>query len=135
MDKYTQRQKEKVKGMFALIPIIVLIAIVLMFFSCGLTKTVVKEKTLSSYYGEVRVLEKDMTLPDNAEYLGSIFVGDSGLTMNCSYSNVLSTTKKLAARMGGNTIQLLEHSTTGLIVPCHAIKATVYYVKPNQTDK
>ena len=132
MDNYTQRQKENVKGMFALIPIIVLIAIVLMFFSCGLTKTVVKEKTLSSYYGEVRVLEKDMTLPDNAEYLGTVFVDDgTGLAMNCTYNKVLSTVKKTAARMGGNTIQIIEHNTTSFITPCHAIKASVYYVKPN----
>ena len=99
--------------------------------SCGLTKTVVKEKSLSTYYGEVRVLEKNMTIPESAEYLGSIFVGDSGFTMNCSYSNVLSTTKKLAAQMGGNTIQITEHNTTGILVPCHEIKAIVYYVKPN----
>ena len=131
MDNYTHKQKENVKGMFALIPIILLIAIVLMFFSCGLAKTVVREKSLSTYYGEVRVLEKNMTIPESAEYLGSIFVGDSGLTMNCSYSNVLSTTKKLAAQMGGNTIQITEHNTTGILVPCHAIKAIVYYVKPN----
>lgn len=132
MDKYTQRHKENVKGSFLWGSIIaILFIIIFALTSCGLAKTVVKEKTLSSYYGEVRVLEKDMTLPDNAEYLGSIFVGDSGLTMNCSYSNVLSTTKKLAARMGGNTIQIIEHNTTGILVPCHAIKASVYYVRPN----
>ena len=100
--------------------------------SCGLTKTVVKEKTLSSYYGEVRVLEKDMILPDNAEYLGTVFVDDgTGLAMNCTYNKVLSTVKKTAARMGGNTIQIIEHNTTSFITPCHAIKVTVYYVKPN----
>ena len=133
MDKYTHRQKENVKGSFLWGSIIaILFIIIFALTSCGLTKTVVKEKTLSSYYGEVRVLEKDMTLPDNAEYLGTVFVDDgTGLAMNCTYSKVLSTVKKTAARMGGNTIQLLEHSTTGLIVPCHAIKASVYYVRPN----
>ena len=133
MDNYTRKHKENVKGSFLWGSIIaILFIIIFALTSCGLTKTVVKEKTLSSYYGEVRVLEKDMTLPDNTEFLGTVIVDDgTGLAMNCTYSKVLSTVKKVAARMGGNTIQLLEHSTTGLIVPCHAIKASVYYVRPN----
>lgn len=132
MDKYTNRQKENAKGMFALIPIIVLIAIVLMFFSCGLRKSIVVKEYRIPYSGEITVLEAGSTVPEGAVFLGDLSIGDSGFTSSgrCKYDKVLFTAKKLTAQMGGNYLLITQHNHPNWMTTCHEINANVYYVKP-----
>lgn len=131
MDKYTHRHKENVKGMFALIPIIVLIAIVLMFFSCGLRKSITVKTYAPPYVGNVTVLEIGSVVPDGAVSLGDISIGESGFTSTkrCTYDRVLLTAQKIASKMGGNYILIKQHNYPNMLTTCHEIYAEVYYVK------
>lgn len=67
-------------------------------------------------------------IPDGAKLLGSISVGDSGFTTQCSYQEVIRDAINMARDMGGNVLQITEHKEPDIWSSCHRIKADVYYV-------
>lgn len=75
---------------------------------------------------EVRGIGQD--IPEGAKLLGSISVGDSGFTTQCSYQEVLNDALDMARNMGGNLIQITEHKEPDILCDCHRIKADVYFI-------
>lgn len=82
-----------------------------------------------SYDQEVVVLTESEVVPDQAELIGSIKVGDNGFSTNCSYEQVLELAKMEARKAGGNLLKITEHQLPTLMgSSCHQIKADILRV-------
>ncbi len=77
------------------------------------------------YRQEVMVLEMDETTPADLEVLGTVKVGDAGVTTQCNYAQVLTRAKEEARKYGGNIIKITQHRLPDLMTTCHRIKAEV----------
>lgn len=82
----------------------------------------------------VEIIGLGQTVQKGAKFLGSISVGDSGFTSQCSYQEVIRDAMNLARGMGGNIVQITEHKEPDLWSTCHRIKADVYYITKDKTD-
>lgn len=117
--------------------IIGLLVVAVLLGSCGLAKNVVRtgDYARPQYYGEVKVLDNEALLPYGAEQVASIFIGDNGATVNCSYNKVLAESMKQARKYGGNYLVINRHFVTGLLSDCHQITSTAYWVDPAKIEK
>lgn len=77
----------------------------------------------------VEIIGLGQQVPDGAKLLGSISVGDSGFTTQCSYQEVVRDAINMARNMGGNVLQITEHKEPDIWTSCHRIKADVYYIE------
>lgn len=77
------------------------------------------------YTQEVVVIDVGQTMPDGAELLGEVKVGDSGFSTGCKYDAVVDKAKLEARKMGGNAIKITEHKAPDLWSSCHRITANV----------
>ena len=77
----------------------------------------------------VVVYKVNEPVPNGADTIGTLKIGDSGFTSNCSYDTVIGIAKSEARWMGGNIVKLTEHKPP---MPsgssCHRIKADVLYL-------
>lgn len=79
---------------------------------------------------QVIVLGLNETVPQDAEYLGEVKVGDTGFTTNCSYEKVLEEAMLEARKAGGNVLKLTRHRLpSALGSTCHRISANIYKTK------
>ena len=82
-----------------------------------------------SYDQEVIVLSENEQAPDQAELLGSIKVGDNGLSTNCGFEQVLELATLEARKAGGNVLKITEHKLPSVMgSSCHQIKADILRV-------
>jgi hypothetical protein len=89
-------------------------------------KTNLTSKHASLQYDEdVLVLEKSDSIPASAEILGTVKVGDSGMSTKCNLSQVLAKAKEQARIAGGNSIRIIEHKSPDFMSSCHRILAEV----------
>lgn len=114
-----------------------LIFVAVLLGSCGLAKNVVRTGDVArpQYFGEVKVLDNEALLPKGAVQVASIFIGDNGATVNCSYNKVLAESMKQARKYGGNYLVINRHFVTGLLSDCHQITSTAYWVDPSLLNK
>jgi len=84
------------------------------------------------YQEEVWLLPKDSAGLGLAEVLGTVKVGDAGMTTNCSYTVVLEKAKEEARKSGGNAVRVIEHKTPDFMSSCHRITAEVLRINPEQ---
>ena len=77
------------------------------------------------YQEEVLVLEPEDASPEGAEVLGTVKVGDSGMTMQCNYAQVMEKAKEEARKSGGNAIKITEHKVPNFMSSCHRITADI----------
>lgn len=117
--------------------IVGLLAITVLFGACGLSKNVVRSGDIArpQYFGEITVLDNFASLPEGAEQVATIFIGDKGATVDCSYNKVLAESMKQARKYGGNYLVINRHFVTGLFSDCHQIASTAYWVDPAKTEK
>ena len=79
--------------------------------------------------GPVAVIGIAVAVPEEAAVLGTVKIGDTGFSTNCSYDTVIARAKEAARGAGGNAIKITEHRLPSLFgSTCHRIKATVLYV-------
>ena len=104
--------------------------------SCGpLVITSLKNSpTLLNNDGEIRVLGLEDEIPFDAELLGIVKVGDSGVTFskNCDYHDVIEKAKFEARLAGGNAIKIIKHRSPDRNSTCHRIEARI--LKLNKID-
>ena len=114
-----------------------LILVAVLFGACGLSKNVVRSGDIArpQYFGEITVLDNFASLPEGAEQVATIFIGDKGATVDCSYNKVLAESMKQARKYGGNYLVINRHFVTGLLSDCHQIASTAYWVDPAKTEK
>jgi hypothetical protein len=92
-------------------------------------KTNLSSKHPSLHYDEeVIVLEKSDSLPASSEILGTVKVGDSGMSTKCNFTEVLAKAKEQARIAGGNSIRIVEHKSPDFMSSCHRIVAEVIRV-------
>ncbi|KAA0990885.1 hypothetical protein [Dyadobacter aurulentus] len=81
---------------------------------------------------EVWTIPEETDAPAGAELLGTVHVGDAGMTTNCSFSVVLEKAKEEARKSGGNAIRVTEHKTPNFMSSCHRITAEVLRLSQDQ---
>lgn len=80
---------------------------------------------------EVRLIGLDEKLPDSAIVIGTVKVGDSGFTTDCSWNTVVEKARMEARKIGGNGIKITSHQLpTALGSSCHRITADILRLKP-----
>lgn len=85
------------------------------------------------YREEVNVYGLADVYPQNAEEIGTVKIGDSGFTTNCSWEVVVEKAKTEARIVGGNAIKIVEHTPPSLMgSSCHQITAKI--LKINKKD-
>ncbi|WP_181307347.1 hypothetical protein [Rufibacter sp. XAAS-G3-1] len=81
------------------------------------------------YREEVRVFDLQAPVPQNAEEIGTVKVGDTGFTTNCGWEVMLEKAKLEARKAGGNALKIVEHQAPNLMTSsCHRITATILKV-------
>lgn len=90
---------------------IVLWTCVIFMFSCAPMKTIHMTKIYPSLPDteEVVVIAAGETIPFQYEELGTIKLGDGGITTKCNYNDLLSIAIKEARKAGGNAIKVVEN--------------------------
>ena len=74
----------------------------------------------------VEVLQLNEPIPPDAEILGTVKIGDTGFSTDCSYEKVIETAREQARSVGGNAIKITEHKTpSALGSSCHRITAAI----------
>jgi hypothetical protein len=84
------------------------------------------------YSEEVTVLERNAVSPAGAEVLGTVKIGDSGMSTQCNYAQVLQKAKEEARKAGGNAIKVVQHKKPDFMSSCHRIVAEVIKVDAGQ---
>ncbi|QRR00645.1 hypothetical protein [Dyadobacter sandarakinus] len=81
---------------------------------------------------QVVVIPKTGEAPAGAEVLGTLHVGDAGMTTNCSYTVVIGKAKEEARKTGGNAIRVTQHKKPDFMSSCHRITAEVLRLSNDQ---
>jgi hypothetical protein len=81
---------------------------------------------------EIKVLEINTEIPLDAVVIGTVKIGDSGVTINCGYQVVLDRAKLEARKAGGNAIKITEHIPPGFST-CHRITAKILRIYNSNT--
>ncbi len=90
------------------------------------TSTLQKSYQPISYDQEVFVLGLNEEVPSQAEVIGSIKVGDNGLSTNCDFETVVELAKIEVRKAGGNVLKITEHKLPSVMgSSCHQIKADI----------
>ncbi len=108
-----------------------LVAGVIFLSSCNpkVSTNLYKQYATLGFSDEVHVIGLEQYLPDSAELLGVVYVGDTGFTTKCTYDIVLETAKIEARKIGGNAIKIVSHKKPGSMASsCHRIKAQIYKI-------
>jgi len=118
------------------INVFLIIGSVLFLTSCAakLTSSMQRSYAPLDSREEVKVFGINEQAPPNAEKLGTLKVGDSGFSVNCSYAVVLDKATTETRRVGGNILKLTEHKRPDIWSTCHRIKADVLRVDNNIAD-
>lgn len=109
----------------------VLAGCLMLLGSCSpkLLTSISKSYPALDYLQEIRVYDLQNAEPDDAEYLGMLKSGNSGLTPNCDYESVIEKAKAEARKIGGNALKITAHNIPGVLgTPCHQITARILRV-------
>jgi len=87
-----------------------------------------------SFQEEVWTIPRDTEVPPGSDLLGTVLVGDAGMTVNCNYTKVIDTAKEEARKSGGNAIRVIKHKTPNFMSSCHRITAEVLRLSQEQVS-
>jgi len=98
--------------------------------SCGakVATNITSSFTPLDYNENVVVLGVDEPAPTNGSTCGTIKIGDSGLSTNCSFDVVIAKAMDEARKAGCNVVKLTEHKPPGFGSSCDRITATLYRI-------
>lgn len=82
------------------------------------------------YAEEVMVVELREPVPPKAELLGTVKIGDSGMSSKCNYTQVVEKAKEEARKAGGNVAKIVEHKVPDFVSSCHRIKVEILRLDP-----
>lgn len=96
--------------------------------SCGLKKEVSVKQYYPPTEGNIPIIQTNQTLPSNIFRIGSIVVGESGLTPEgkCSYEACMQTIEKESRRVGAQLVYLVRVKEPDLHSTCYNITAELY---------
>ena len=82
------------------------------------------------YKQDVLVIGINEAEPENAEILGTVKVGESGFTTQCTYDIVIENAKLEARKVGGNAIKIIRHKPPSAFgSSCHRITAKILKIE------
>jgi hypothetical protein len=100
----------------------------ILFISCSpkVTTTLLKQSAPLDYKENVVVIGLDDSVPEKADTLGKIKIGDTGFTTDCAFEVVIEEAIMEARKSGGNAIKITKHKPpTALGSTCHRIEALI----------
>ena len=107
-----------------------LITIVLSSCSPKITTTIIRTYPPLDMRQEVTVIGISEPVPGSYEELGSIRIGDTGFSVNCTYGEVVEEARLTARKVGGNAIKITEDiPPTILGSSCHRIAARILRIR------
>ena len=100
-------------------------------WSCSPTVNtkVIKDYASLDYQSDIEVWILDKNVPENAEFIGTAKVGDSGFTTNCGFETLFYKAKQESLNAGGNAMQIIKHRPPNPISECHSLKVKIFRVK------
>ena len=107
---------------------ILLILTLLSSCSPKIGSTIISKQNPLSDSEMVLVLQKEDTFVNDGIEIGSIKSGDNGLSMNCTYNEIIEKLRQLARQNGANIIKITEQKSPDLWSTCERIKAQIYKV-------
>lgn len=96
--------------------------------SCSpkVTTSIIKKYETTDFKTDVIVIDVSDQVPEEAEVLGDVKIGDSGFSTKCTYEEVIAQAKLEAMKIGGNVLKINEHKLpSALGSTCHRIQATI----------
>ncbi|MBD3337598.1 MAG: hypothetical protein GF353_00725, partial [Candidatus Lokiarchaeota archaeon] len=105
--------------------ILIIIVIISISLSCAPSvqyqgKSYLRDKQTT--INDISVLDEDSDIPLNAKILGSVYIGDSGLSIGCSFDEVINIAKRKAVEVGGDAIYLTEIISPDFSSTCYRIR-------------
>jgi len=106
--------------------------VLLVVTSCSpkVSKSFQKSYAPLDYREEVLVLDLYTPIPEGADDMGKIKIGDTGFTTNCDWNTVIEMAKIEARKVGGNVIKITKHKPPSAgSSTCHRITASVLRIE------
>ncbi len=100
------------------------------FYSCSpkIGSTIISKQNPLSDNETVLVLQKEETFVNDGIEIGTVKLGDNGLSTNCTYNEVIEKLKHLARQNGANIIKIIEQKSPDQWSSCVRLKAQIYKV-------
>ncbi len=100
--------------------------------SCGLKKQVSVKQYYPPTEGSIPIIQTNQQLPANIFRIGSIVVGESGLTPDgkCTYEACMQTIEKESRRVGAQLVYLVRVKEPDSHSTCYNITAELYRYSP-----
>ena len=110
---------------------LLIFCVLLIAVSCSpkVSKTLTKSYAPLDYKEDVLVFDLETPVPYEADNMGTIKIGDSGFTTDCSWNTVIETAKIEVRKVGGNALKITEHKPPSGGSSCHRITATVLRIE------
>ena len=101
-----------------------------LFFSCSpkMGSTIISKQKPLSNQEFVLILQKEDDFYNDGIEIGTIKSGDNGLSVNCTYNEVIGRLKQVAQQNGANLIKITERKAPGLSSTCEKITAKIFKV-------
>jgi hypothetical protein len=114
--------------------LILFVSLLLVFSSCDprVTTQLYKRYPPLNPQDNVIILGLSDLIPDDAEILGELKIGDTGFSVDCNYEIVIMLAKTEARKVGGNAIKITYHAFPDFVSTCHRIQAKI--LKINESD-
>ena len=99
----------------------------LLLSSCApkITTSIINRYKPLPAFTPITIYQKNDTLPENLEKLGSVDVVDYGFTNGVNYYSVINEAKTAAAKVGGNAIQVDKMRTPNLFNTGYQLEAEI----------
>ncbi len=96
--------------------------------SCGLKKQVSVNGNYASTQGKILLIQTNQYLPTNIYRIGSIVVGESGLTPsgNCTYEACMQVIEEESRKVGAQLVYLVKVVEPNITSTCYNITAELY---------
>ncbi len=114
--------------------LIVLFLSCFLIFSCApsISTQINSRKPALLENQNVTVFNENDVFPTNSIILGTVRLGDSGLTINCDFETMINIAKSEARKAGGNAIKITEHILPNFFgSSCHRIQANILDISQN----
>ena len=115
-----------------------LLLICLVFLaSCNpkITTSILQQQPALDPKTEVAIFDQKEEVPSVHKLLGSVYIGDTGFSTNCSYPVVIDAAKTEARKIGGNSLLITRHDKPNLLSSCHRINANILSIQPNHLSQ
>lgn len=73
--------------------------------------------------------------PPEGKLLGTVRLGDSGFSTNCTYNDAIEKARITASKNGGNLLRLIEHKKPNFGSSCDRVTAEIYRVAESYLTK